>query len=160
MISRKLFGEIEKYIVLHYEPGLIEERQDAIQAPVFLRKAKSLDEVLAQREETFSERLLRLIDESGMTDVEVYKRAHVDRRNFSKIRSNTEYRPSKNTAVALCLGLHLSVDSAKDLLDSAGYSLSKSIKSDLIVMCFLEKEIYNIDALNDVLDQYGYKILL
>ena len=91
--------------------------------------------------------------------MEVYKRAHVDRRNFSKIRSNTEYRPSKNTAVALCLGLHLSVDSAKDLLDSAGYSLSKSIKSDLIVMYFLEKEIYNIDVLNDVLDQYGYKIL-
>jgi len=160
MISRKLFGEVEEYIALHYELGLIEERQDAIQAPVFLRKAKSLDEVLAQREETFSERLLRLIDESGMTDVEVYKRAHVDRRNFSKIRSNAEYRPSKNTAVALCMGLHLSVDSAKDLLDSAGYSLSKSIKSDLVVMYFLERKIYNIDVLNDVLNQYGYKILM
>ena len=89
---------------------------------------RNIDDLMNQMEETFSRRLLRMIDERGMTDSEVYTKACVDRRHFSKIRKDINYAPNKKTVLAFTIALELSLDDAKDLLRSAGYALSRSSK--------------------------------
>ena len=105
---------------------------------------------LDKPKETFSERLLRLIDESGMTDVEVYKRAGIDRKLFSKIRTDKNYHPKIRVVYAFIFVLRLNLDDARDLLASAGYSISPASKFDL-VMEFCIMEGYDIDTVNEVL---------
>ena len=115
--------------------------------------------MLEMIDESFSEMLLRKIDESGMTDPECYKKANVDRKLFSKIRSNPDYRPSKPTVLAFAFALELDLDETRDLLDRAGFSLSRSSKFDLVVECFLCRGDYDLFALNSVLFHYDLPLI-
>lgn len=122
-----------------------------------LRREQSLDidKVLERKAETFSSMLLRLIDEKELKDSDVYKRANIDRRLFSKIRGDEDYVPSKKTAISFCLALQLEMDEAKKLLETAGYALSASSRFDLIIMYLIEHREFNIQFANIVLDDYG-----
>ena len=108
---------------------------------------------------TFVEKLLILIRESGFTEPSVYKSAHIDRRLFSKIISNNWYQPSKDTAIALVFALNLSLEDANDLLKRAGYTLSHSIKRDIVLEFFLKEKIYNLNNINAILDDMGEKVI-
>ena len=111
------------------------------------------------KEESFSEMLLRLIDESGLSDVECYKLANVDRKLFSKIRSNKGYQPSRKTALVFALVLHLSIEETNRLLGAAGFKLSHSLISDVIVEFFIEQGCYDLEQINEALAEYGEKTL-
>ena len=119
---------------------------------------RNIDDLMNQMEETFSQRLLRMIDERGLTDSEVYTKAYVDRRHFSKIRKDINYAPNKKTVLAFTIALELSLDEAKDLLRSAGFALSRSSKTDIIVAYFLQNKIYDMFEINDVLYAYDQPI--
>ncbi len=137
--------------LLSMDYNLIEE------APAL--KKQSLPDRMEHLEDTFQERLLHLIDQKGMTDTDVYKRANLDRRLFSKIRCNPDYIPRKSTALALAAALKLSLAETKDLLARAGYALSPSSRFDLVVEYCFEKEIYNLFTINALLDEYGQPVL-
>lgn len=126
-------------------------------APAPLKR--SLDDVMKNLTETWSESLLRRIDEKGFTDVEVYKRANVDRKLFSKIRTDKYYQPKKSTALAFVLALKLNIDEAKDFLGRAGYAFSPSSKTDLIVQYFIENEVYEIMTINLALYEHDEPLL-
>ncbi|WP_027868605.1 macro domain-containing protein [Eubacterium sp. AB3007] len=123
------------------------------------QKKASLEDVLNNLGESFQARLLRMIDERGMTDPEVYKRANVDRKLFSKIRCNENYIPKKKTIVALAIALRLNLDDTRDLLASAGLMLTNNSKSDVIVSFCIENGIYDIYEVNALLFQFQQPIL-
>lgn len=142
------------------------EEHSQIKPPGLFQKKKrseaqerSLEDVVAQLGETFQQRLFRLIDERSLTDVEVYKKANLDRKLFSKIRCNADYRPKKITAVALAVALELSLDETKDLLSRAEMALSPSSKFDLIITYFIEREVYDVYTINVALFQHGQPLL-
>ena len=99
-----------------------------------------------------------MIDERGMTDAEAYNKAYVDRRHFSKIRKDPNYTPAKKTVLAFAIALELSMDETKDLLNCAGFALSRSSKTDIIVAYFLQNQIYDMFEINEVLYDYGQPI--
>ena len=119
----------------------------------------SLPEIMERLGESFQERLLHLIDDRGMTDTEVYKRANIDRKLFSKIRCNPAYNPTKRTAVALAVALRLNLDETVDLLSRAGIALSPSSPFDLIVEYCIMNRIYDIYEINLLLFRYDQPIL-
>ncbi len=115
--------------------------------------------VESNRKLTFNQVLFEYIDGKKAADADIYKRAGIDRRHFSKIRSNPEYRPGKNTVVALALALRLDVENACRLLQSAGYSLTDSETFDLVILFCLQKGIYELHEVNSALDYFSLKPL-
>lgn len=121
--------------------------------------AKTLHEYLQQRDQSFQEMLFDLIDRCGMTDVECYKRANVDKRIFSKIKSNKDYRPSKQTAIAFAISLHLDLDETQALLATVGFTLSKSTVFDKIIRYFIQTEHYDVFEINEALFEFDQNLL-
>ena len=170
-ISGKLFADIAEYIDDHYvdahtdlrrermrRMGVVESRmltayEDAPMA------TSGLDEALAHLDAGFSETLLKLIDRSGKKDAEVYKKANVDRKLFSKIRNNPDYKPSKSTAIAFAIALELSLPETRDLIARAGYAFSASSKFDVIIEYFIGLEKYDIFEINEALLAFDQSLL-
>lgn len=146
-------------------PTALEELQEATAMPAPMEKAsvsgkaRSLDDLLSEIDDTFSEALLRLIDAKGKTDPEVYKRANIDRKLFSKIRNNPAYQPSKTTALAFAVALELNLDETRDFIGRAGYAISHSNKLDIIVEYFIDRSEYDIFTINETLFAFGQPLL-
>ena len=117
------------------------------------------DFIAATMDLSFSETLLHMIDCKGMTDVQVYKAAGIDRRVFSRLRSSRDYQPSRKTAIRLCLAMRLTPGEAMMLLEKAGLCLSRSKKDDLVVLYCLQHGIHQIEAVNEALDRLGLENL-
>lgn len=163
--SNNMKLRIQQYINDNYISDIIsysilEEQPDILQSEIYIQENKrSLEDVLNQVHETFSELLLRTIDEKRLVDSEVYKKAHIDRKLFSKIRNHPEYRPSKATVVAFALALQLDLDETQDLLLRAGFALSPSSKSDVIIQFFITEGIHDIFQVNEALFAFEQPVL-
>ena len=186
-VSRKLFASVEEYIDDHYVAQNDESyqfdrrRRESVErrrwrleeeATPMLETAaappppattpmaaRSLEHLMDNLGESFTTRLLRLIDERGLKDSTVYKQSNISRQHFSKIQCNRDYNPKKKTVLAFAVGLHLSEDETIDLLKSAGYAFSDGSKRDWIVRYCLEQKIYNINQVNTLLFEYDQEQL-
>lgn len=164
MLDQKLLTELKEYIQIHQEETRL---FDVFEAPFHTdsdlldhAKYSELEDFISDNEQpSFREELFRLIDEKGLTDPEVYKRAGIDRKHFSKIRSKPDYHVGRNTALALSLALQLNMEETEELLTSAGYSLSCSDTCDLVIRFCIERKIYDIDFVNNALDSLKLKPL-
>ncbi len=123
------------------------------------RPAKGLDARLGRVEEGFSPMLVRMIHAAGMSHAECYTKAHVSRQHFSKILSNTDYRPTKDTVLAFAMSLQLDVKGTCRLLRAAGYALSRSQKRDIIIEYCIEEKLYDLMAVNELLLHYELPLL-
>lgn len=128
-------------------------------APSVARIDDDLGKLLQQHESTFSEFLLDLLKERSGKDSEVYRRAEISKQLFSKILSNKDYRPTKDTAIQLAIGLQLDLNQTQKLLEKAGYALTRSSKTDLVVQYFIEKKIYSVTFVNEALFDCGLPLL-
>ncbi|MDP4180117.1 MAG: hypothetical protein Q8942_03385 [Bacillota bacterium] len=163
MLDEKLLLELRKFVEGHLNTISYALYEKARCVKKSLSKDighNELEEYINNnRKPTFNQVLFNFIDRKGTTDSEIYKKAGIDRRHFSKIRSNPDYRIGKNTAVALALALELNKMETDELLGAAGYSLSDSDTFDLVIQFCMEKKIYDILNVNEALDYFSLKPL-
>lgn len=178
--SRRLYGEILKYVSDNFDRGRIgvprkkplrgwpdvclnyEKSMRYVEIPEWLSEDKdesSIESLLEEMDETFAVTLLKLIDLKGMTDVECYKRANVSKQTWYKILNEKNYKPSKNTVIAFAISLKLTYEEAQSLLSTVGFTLSKSIRFDVIIEYFLKREIYDIMKINQILFEFDQPCL-
>lgn len=164
-ISKRVFADISEFIDKNYEKTYYYEASRRVrnvsECSYNLEKYDSFDfnNFKKNLEETFSVKLLSLIDEKGLKDSDVYKKANIDRKLFSKIRSNQNYNPSKKTAIALGIALELNFDELQDLLSRASYTLSRSNLFDVVIEGCIKKGIYNIFQINNILFEFDLQLL-
>ena len=184
-ISGKLFADIAEYIDDHYVDAQTDFRhehhrrlnrleckgrmicEDAMTAcmadpyaPMSMNVVgDSLDDMLGKLDAGFSETLLKFIDRTGKKDSEIYKKANVDRKLFSKIRNNPDYKPSKATAIAFAIALELDLNETKDFIARAGFALSHSNKFDVIIEYFINQKNYDIFEINEALFAFDQSLL-
>ena len=183
-ISGKLFADIAEYIDDHYVDEHTDSRSERLRrlnrlesktmvcedaAPDFMAVpcapmamsvvGGSLDNMLDELDASFSETLLKLIDRTGKKDSEIYKKANVDRKLFSKIRNNPDYKPSKTTAIAFAIALELDLEETKDFISRAGFALSHSSKFDVIIEYFIKQKNYDVFAINEALFAFDQSLL-
>ena len=187
-LSEKLFQSVASYIDEHYvedcaiaaygavpenrrrirhrhdweleERMVVEECSPCYSLPLGMpSKALSLEDMLKQEDAGFTETLLKLINDSGKKDSEIYKRAGLTKQHFSKIRNNLNYKPTKPTAIALALALELDLETTKDLIGRAGFALTNSSKFDLIIRYYIERGNYNVVEINIALYEFDQSLL-
>lgn len=165
-LSSQLFSDIDTYVSEHYVQQKIMDEYPSCSVRFGFKNiqkdisaSKNLDKVLENIGPNFKETLFSLIDEKGLKDPEVYKRANVDRKTFSKIRCQENYLPRKKIVLALGVALNLSYSEMSDFLSTAGMAFSPASKSDLLVKYFIENNIYDINTINLALFEYGFECL-
>ena len=141
------------------EAAVYEEAAPCRRLPMAAPKAMSLEDMLKNADAGFTETLLKLIDRTGKKDSEIYKKANLSKQHFSKIRNNLDYKPTKQTAIALALALELDLETTRDLIGRAGYALSNSSKFDLIIRYFIEQKHYNVVEINIALYEFDQNLL-
>lgn len=163
MLDKKILRELETYI----QDRLVNVEFDVFQSSErmeerineYIQLVDLEDFIKTNRQPTLNEVLFHFIDQKGVSDPDIYKRAGIDRKHFSKIRSNPAYRPNKHTILALGLALKLPKKKIEELLSSAGYTLSSSDTCDLVIQFCLKKSIYDIDHVNQALEYFNQKPL-
>lgn len=177
LVTQDFIAEIKQFIVenLEYEteqPAFPRRNFFDVEGTLFsaidkffdfgqscLPQSKDLEEALKQREQSFSDELNELVGKSGLKPAEVYNRAQINRQLYSKISSDPNYKPKKLTALALAIALELTLEQTKEFIARAGYALTRSSVTDLVIEFFINRKMYNVPAINKVLEELDEPIL-
>lgn len=157
-VTEEFLEDIEDYLLEKYEYEYEQPLQHILFQTVDYSKI-TIENIVKTDVETFQDKLFQMIKDKNLDEVEIYKKGNISRQLFSKIRSEKDYHPAKNTVFSLAIGMELNIDEASELLEKAGFAFSSASKADLIIQYFMYHKNYNIFAINEVLEKYGLETL-